>query len=149
MAESARPVRIAKEFHWEMGHRLPFHAGGCQNIHGHSYRMRVEIEGSLDANGMVLDYFDLKEIVEPIVARIDHSFLCDNQDAEMLAFFERTPLKHVVVPFRTTAENIAAWMLEEIAASLASYANLNRLAIRLQETERVYADVAAELRGRA
>jgi 6-pyruvoyltetrahydropterin/6-carboxytetrahydropterin synthase len=149
MPEPTPTVRIAKEFHWEMGHRLPFHAGGCQNIHGHSYRMNVELEGTLDANGMVLDYFDLKEIVEPIVQRIDHSFLCDESDAEMLAFFAANPLKHVVVPFRTTAENITAWMIRQIGESLASYANITRIAIRLQETERVYAEMSAELGGRA
>ncbi len=49
--------RIAKEFHWEMGHRLPFHQGGCQNIHGHSYTMRVEIIGTIDpATGMVIEH---------------------------------------------------------------------------------------------
>jgi 6-pyruvoyltetrahydropterin/6-carboxytetrahydropterin synthase len=149
MAEQERGMKIAKEFHWEMGHRLPFHSGGCQNIHGHSYRMRVELEGSLDDNGMVLDYFDMKEIVEPIVARIDHSFLCDERDAEMLAFFAANPLKHVVVPFRTTAENITSWMLQQIGASLASYGNLRRLTIRLQETERVYAEMSASLGGAA
>lgn len=149
MADHVGGVRIAKEFHWEMGHRLPFHGGGCQNIHGHSYRMRVELEGTLDANGMVLDYFDLKEIVEPIVARIDHSFLCDDRDEAMLAFFAANPMKHVVVPFRTTAENLTGWMLTQIAESLAGYPNLTRLSIRLQETERVYAEMTAPLGGAA
>jgi 6-pyruvoyltetrahydropterin/6-carboxytetrahydropterin synthase len=144
-----RTVRIAKEFHWEMGHRLPFHAGGCQNIHGHSYRMRVELEGVLDANGMVLDYFDMKEIVEPIVARIDHSFLCDDRDEEMLAFFRDHPLKHVVVPFRTTAENITGWMMEQIGAALTAYTNITGITIRLQETERVFAEMSARIGGAA
>lgn len=147
MAEAARTVRIAKEFHWEMGHRLPFHGGGCQNIHGHSYRMRVELEGALDENGMVLDYFDLKEIVEPIIERIDHSFLCDDRDEAMLAFFEANPMKHVVVPFRTTAENITGWMIEQIGARLATYHNVVALTVRLQETERVYAEMSAPLGG--
>lgn len=147
MAEQERAVRIAKEFHWEMGHRLPFHEGGCQNIHGHSYRMRVELEGSLDDNGMVLDYFDLKEIVEPIVARIDHSFLCDDRDATMIEFLSINALKHVVVPFRTTAENITTWMLQQIAESLTTRSNLTRLTIRLQETERVYAEMSIPIGG--
>ena len=145
MAEREAAIRIAKEFHWEMGHRLPFHSGGCQNIHGHSYRMRVELEGSLDENGMVIDYFDLKEIVEPIVARIDHSFLCDDRDEQMLAFFAINPLKHVVVPFRTTAENITSWMISQIAERLTAYPNLTRLSIRLMETERVHAEQSAAL----
>ena len=38
-------MKIAKEFRWEMGHRLPEHFGLCKNIHGHSYKMVVEFEG--------------------------------------------------------------------------------------------------------
>ncbi len=136
---------IAKDFHWEMGHRLPFHKGGCQNIHGHSYRMRVVIEGNLDVNGMVLDYFDLKEIVEPIVARLDHSFLCDDADREMLDFFAANPLKHVVVPFRTTAENLAGWFLERIGERLSGFPSLISLTVRIHETERTYAERSGPL----
>ena len=40
-------MKIAKEFRWEMGHRLPEHFGLCKNIHGHSYKMIVEFEGEL------------------------------------------------------------------------------------------------------
>ena len=139
-----RMMRIAKDFRWEMGHRLPFHSGGCQNIHGHSYRMRVAIEGTLDDNGMVLDYFDLKEIVDPLVQHVDHSFLCDQSDEQMLAFFRDNPLKHVIVPFRTTAENLAAWFLELVTAELRRFPNIRSLTIRLYETERTYAECSAE-----
>ena len=139
-----RMMRIAKDFRWEMGHRLPFHSGGCQNIHGHSYRMRVAIEGTLDDNGMVLDYFDLKEIVDPLVQHVDHSFLCDQSDEQMLAFFRDNPLKHVIVPFRTTAENLAGWMLEQIANELKQYRNIRTLTVRVHETEKTYAEVRGE-----
>ena len=27
-------MKIAKEFRWEIGHRLPEHFGLCKNIHG-------------------------------------------------------------------------------------------------------------------
>lgn len=146
-AENERTTLIAKDFRWEMGHRLPFHSGGCQNIHGHSYRLRVVIEGRLDDNGMVMDYFDLKEIVDPIVDRLDHAFLCDDQDTAMLDFFETNRLKHLVVPFRTTAENIAGWLLEQIAASLSGYVNLLTLIVRVAETDRTYAERSIPLAG--
>lgn len=133
-------VRIAKDFHWEMGHRLPFHEGGCRNIHGHSYRMRVVVEGHLDKHGMVMDYFDMKEIIDPLVARLDHSFLCDEGDRTMLDFFAANPLKHVIVPFYTTAENLAQWFLENIAELLKAYPNIASLTVRLHETERTYAE---------
>lgn len=141
MNKQAKPtVRVAKEFHWEMGHRLPFHTGGCQNIHGHSYRLWVEVEGVADQHGMVVDYFDLKQMIEPIIARIDHSFLCDHQDNLMVDFFGQTPLKHVVVPFNTTAENVAGWLMESIAAQLQHLPNITGLTVRLHETERTYAE---------
>lgn len=133
-------TRISKEFHWEMGHRLPFHEGGCRNIHGHSYRMRVVVEGRLDDHGMVLDYFDLKSLVDPLVAQLDHAFLCDDNDAEMLAFFAANPLKHVVVPFLSTAENLAGWFLDQIAHKLHPYKNIVAITVRIHETERTYAE---------
>ncbi len=143
--QQADVLRIAKDFHWEMGHRLPFHEGGCRNLHGHSYRMQVVIEGVLDSHGMVLDYFDLKEIVQPLVDRLDHAFLCDAGDAEMLAFFQAHPLKHEVVPFLTTAENLTGWFAAGIAELLRPYPNLRSLTVRVHETERTYAERSRSL----
>jgi hypothetical protein len=65
----------------------------------------------------------------------------------MLAFFERNPLKHVVVPFYTTAENLARWMLTEIAGRLAAYPHLTALTVRVHETERTYAERGMALGG--
>ncbi|MGA1414241.1 MAG: 6-pyruvoyl trahydropterin synthase family protein, partial [Candidatus Kapaibacteriota bacterium] len=104
--------RIAKEFHWEMGHRLPFHDGGCQNIHGHSYTMRVEVIGEIDpATGMVIDYFDMKSLVQPLIDTLDHSFLLDSSDQILVEFFKEHPMKVNIVDFYSTAENIAHYIL--------------------------------------
>lgn len=138
--DASTTTRIARDFHWEMGHRLPFHEGLCRNLHGHSYRMQVVVEGHLDENGMVLDYFDLKEVVQPLVDRLDHVFLCDAQDEVMLEFLAAHELRHVVVPFVTTAENLAGWFLDGIRPLLARYANVAGLTVRIHETERSYAE---------
>ncbi len=136
-------TRIAKDFRWEMGHRLPFHNGGCQNIHGHSYRLRVEITGEPDAYGMVLDYFDLKTAVQPLVDALDHAFMCDESDATMQDFFRENPMKVVNVPFHTTAENIARYILEHITAELADAvgARIESVSVRVSETETTFAEV--------
>ncbi|TAE29289.1 MAG: 6-carboxytetrahydropterin synthase [Candidatus Kapaibacterium sp.] len=141
-------TRIAKEFHWEMAHRLPFHTGGCQNVHGHSYKLWVELEGETDTNGMVLDYLDLKRAVAPLVDALDHSFLCDRADSVMVRFFAEHPLKAVMVDFPTTAENIAAYLLGEITSRLQeqcsreAWMRLRSIRVRVQETERTFAEVA-------
>mgnify|MGYP001809755764 FL=1 len=135
-------TRIAKEFRWEMGHRLPFHEGLCRNLHGHSYSMRVEIEGETDLHGMVMDYYDIKTIVQPIVDKLDHAFLCDEGDEVMKEFFHTNPMKTVMVPFYTTAENIAAYMLGHICDALAATpSSVHRVMIRVYETEKTYAEV--------
>jgi len=134
-------TRIAKEFRWEMGHRLPFHEGLCRNIHGHSYSMRVEIEGETDDHGMVMDYYDIKTIVQPIVDMLDHAFLCDENDEIMKEFFRTNPMKTVFVPFYTTAENIALYMLEKVCMALADKKNIGKVMIRVYETEKTYAEV--------
>lgn len=144
-------TRIAKEFHWEMAHRLPYHTGGCQNVHGHSYKLWVELEGEPNKQGMVLDYLELKQVVAPLVDGLDHSFLCDRSDEVMMKFFAENPLKVVIVDFPTTAENIASHLIDEISSRLQEHItaeNMQRLKtirVRVQETERTYSEVSRSL----
>ena len=128
-----------------MAHRLPFHDGGCRNVHGHSYRMWVELTGEPDANGMVLDYFDLKALVDPLVAEIDHAFLCDRSDTLITEFLNQSGLKAAYVDFPTTAENIARWFYERLAIMFAPMKHLRELCVRIQETERTFAEVSGTL----
>jgi 6-pyruvoyltetrahydropterin/6-carboxytetrahydropterin synthase len=140
-------MKIGKEFRWEMGHRLPLHTRGCQNVHGHSYRLVVEMEGEPGPNGMVADYTDLKAIVKPIVDTLDHAFMCDESDALVRTFLEGAALKAVFVPFHTTAENIGTYLLRQIADAIAeekkrstAWNNVTHVRLRLCETESTYAD---------
>ena len=129
-----------------MAHRLPFHEGGCKNIHGHSYSMTVELSGNPDANGMVLDYFDLVRIVEPQIKEIDHAFLCDENDTLVKDFLQSSGLKVVFVDFPTTAENIAGWFFERLSVEFMPMKNIRELRIIISETERTTAEVAGEIR---
>lgn len=139
-------VRIGKVFRWEMGHRLPYHSGGCENLHGHSYQLWVEVVGTIDPNGMVLDYYEIKKIVQPIIDHLDHSFLCTRSDTVLVEFFQNHPeFKVVYVDFYTTAENIARYFLELLYPRFVRYPNLQELRIRVSETEKTFAEVTASL----
>lgn len=143
-------IRIAKEFRWEMAHRLPFHTGGCQNLHGHSYRATIILEGDADPHGMVLDYLELARIVEPLLKQLDHAFLCSEDDTIMRNFFAQHPdFKVVYVPFATTAENIAQWLAERLCGALRRYGNIHCLWVRIHETERTFAEVTRTLSAHA
>src|SRR6266511_3452212 len=111
-------MKIAKEFRWEMGHRLPDHEGLCRNVHGHSYKMSVEVTGELNANGMVVDFFELGEIVNPILDRYDHSFLCSENDKPMAEFLRSNDMKRVFVDYPTTVENICNDFTEQIGGQM-------------------------------
>jgi 6-pyruvoyltetrahydropterin/6-carboxytetrahydropterin synthase len=78
-------------------------------MHGHTYRVRVHIEGPVDAeNGWVMDFADMKRACAPLIEQLDHHHLneipgLENPTAEALArwFWERLkdalPLKQIVV----------------------------------------------------
>ena len=136
---------ITKEFRWEMGHRLPFHNGLCKNLHGHSYRMIVSLEGELDLNGFLLDYFELKQIVQPLVDTLDHAFMCSSDDATVLHFLEEHDMKKLIVDFNTTAENISLWFAESIKDEIKSYKNIDAIDVTIFETPTASATRRIEL----
>ena len=83
------PTRVTCSFTFEAAHRLPWHAGRCRNLHGHSYRLEVTVAGPLTENGVVVDFDELGEVVRRVVVdRWDHRDLnedLDNPTAELLA----------------------------------------------------------------
>ncbi len=82
-------TRVTCSFTFEAAHRLPWHPGRCRNLHGHSYRLDVSVEGALDDRGVVVDFDDLAAAVRTgVVDRWDHADLneiLDNPTAELLA----------------------------------------------------------------
>ena len=102
--------------------------------------MIVELEGSCDENGMMMDYGEMKRLVAPLVDRFDHCFLCDDKDELMQSFLATTPFKHVIVPFTTTAENLVFHLLDELWKIFLPYQQVTSLRLRLQETEISYAE---------
>jgi 6-pyruvoyltetrahydropterin/6-carboxytetrahydropterin synthase len=135
-------MKIAKEFRWEMGHRLPSHSGLCKNVHGHSYRMIVEITGDVRDDGMVIDFFDLNKVVEPIIEKYDHAFLCSRDDKIMADFLSRENMKRVFVEYPSTVENICRDLSFQIGKAMENSGNGNiaSINVRLFETPNSYAE---------
>jgi len=138
-------MKIAKEFRWEMGHRLPEHFGLCKNIHGHSYKMLIEFEGELDKNGMIIDYYDIEKIINPIIEKLDHAFMVNKDDKVVLEFLGKMNSKKVVVAFQSTAENICLYLLNEIKKAHLPE-NVNKIKVRVYETAYDYAEETLQLK---
>ncbi len=140
-------MKIAKEFRWEMGHRLPEHTGLCRNIHGHSYKLIVELEGELNENGMIIDFYDLGLIVKPIIDRLDHSFLCQTNDTIVREFLEKNNMKIFLVDYLSTVENISKNLLDEIITEIKQrdLKNIQRVTLKINETPNSYAECSKEI----
>lgn len=121
------------------------HGGLCRNLHGHSYAMEVFLTGTTNNEGMVMDYFDLNEIVSPIVAELDHSFVVDRSDTGLLDFLVTHNLKHTVLDSPSTAENLAVYCLHNIMERLPKGYSLTKLAVSIHETEKTSAFVESPI----
>ena len=135
-----------------MSHMLAGHEGQCKNLHGHTYHLEVEVakqKGELQevgpAQGMVVDFKELKEIVnDKIVDRLDHAFLywakssadLEHKIAELL---EENSRKVVKVDFRPTAENMARYFWKWLKDDLLEL-GLRLEKLRVWETETSYAE---------
>lgn len=137
-------MKIAKEFRWEMGHRLPEHFGLCKNIHGHSYKMIVQFEGELNKDQMVIDYYDVENIINPIIQELDHSFMVNKNDTVVLEFLEKMNFKKVIVDFNATSENICKFMLNRISKAKLPE-NIKSVKVRIYETQFDYAEDSIKL----
>lgn len=112
---------VTKIFKFEMAHQLDScYAGECKNIHGHSYKLEVTFDGELNKDGMVMDFKEMKEIVQPLVDHFDHSFITKDD-------FNMNP----------TAENMAKYIFDKIRQCTILIKK-----VRLWETDSCYAEVS-------
>ena len=87
------------------GHYLRNYRGKCENPHGHNYKVRVTLAGKeLDETGLLLDFKLLKQVLRPVIERIDHQMLNDLEP-----FTELNP----------SAENLARYFYDQTSVQLA------------------------------
>ncbi len=64
---------VTVEAGFSSGHYLRNYKGKCENPHGHNYKVRVTLAGTeLDEAGLLLDFKLLKQVLRPVIERIDH-----------------------------------------------------------------------------
>lgn len=138
-------MKVAKEFKWEMGHRLPEHFGNCKNIHGHSYKMIVEFVGDLNDNDMIIDFYDVDKIIKPLIDDLDHAFMVNTHDKVVVEFLEKIKSKIIIVEFNSTVENICKFVLNEIK-KFELPKNIRSVSVRIYETNEDYAEESISIR---
>jgi 6-pyruvoyltetrahydropterin/6-carboxytetrahydropterin synthase len=69
-------VRLDKEYHvFSAAHFITFDRDVCERLHGHNYRVAVEVNGALDENCYVVDFIALRDALKAITDELDHHML--------------------------------------------------------------------------
>jgi len=143
-------VRVTREFRFEMAHALWNYDGKCANIHGHSYILQVTVIGEpiSDENnpkyGMVIDFGDLKKIVnKAIVDIMDHSLvISEKSEYEGLLQTEQMFERRHITSFQPTCENMVIEFARILKKELPSSVKL--FSVRLWETATSFAEWYAD-----
>lgn len=114
---------LKTEANFDSAHFLMDYYGKCENLHGHRWRAVVYLEAeSLQREGtmrdMVLDFGVFKRAVRDVAEGLDHTFLVEEGSLApaTLAALEAEGFTLTLLPFRTTAENLARYFAERLAA---------------------------------
>ncbi|MDR3569836.1 MAG: 6-carboxytetrahydropterin synthase QueD [Syntrophobacteraceae bacterium] len=85
-------------------HNLREFRGKCENLHGHNWKVEVVLRGkSLQNNGIVVDFGEVKAEVRAILEEMDHRYL-----NELPAFSTDNP----------SSENICRFLFEKLSKRL-------------------------------
>ncbi|MDO8953955.1 MAG: 6-carboxytetrahydropterin synthase QueD [Gammaproteobacteria bacterium] len=114
-------VKVISDF--SASHILPGYPGDCARLHGHNWKVELEVKvlaSAINEIGIGVDFKDLKKALREVLDRVEHRHIND------------------IPPFDTinpTAENLSIWIYQEIKPLLA-HTPCTLLAISLWETER-------------
>jgi 6-pyruvoyltetrahydropterin/6-carboxytetrahydropterin synthase len=129
-------VRMRKAVHvFSAGHFITLSDTLCEPIHGHNWTVAAEVEGPMDAHGMVVDFILLRDLLTEILAELDHRMLLptgnpliavETADGEVTARFGGRrwvfPADEcVLLPMvNTTAEMLARWIGLRLTAAFSA-----------------------------
>lgn len=131
-------VRLEKEHHvFSAAHFITFAGDICERLHGHNYRVAVEVEGPLDENQYVIDFIALRDQLKQITDELDHRMLLPSGhplirvtagDKDVEAVFTPDGRRWVfprgdcaILPvLNTTAELLARYIAERLRDAIAA-----------------------------
>ena len=119
-------IKVEGEF--EAAHRIVDYPGKCDRLHGHNWKVEIQIRGNvLDKLGMLIDFKLAKAALMEVLAALDHQYLNElepfrviNPTAENLAqYIYRVLEKHEL--FQAGSAYLAAIRVWESAHSSVTY----------------------------
>ncbi len=114
---------LKTEASFDAAHFLADYYGKCENLHGHRWRVvayleQPELQEESTMRDMVLDFGVFKRALRGLCEEYDHTFLVEEGTLkpQTIRCLEDEGFELTVVPFRTTAENLARHFADELIA---------------------------------
>ncbi|HQR09530.1 MAG TPA: 6-carboxytetrahydropterin synthase [Gemmatales bacterium] len=144
-------VRVTKDhLTFCSGHFITYEGRQCERLHGHNYKVTVEVSGPLDDNHYVFDFIALKRLTMQISDELDHRMMLPAKskyikveivDDQVNVSFEKKrwsfPLDDcVLLPIEnTTAELLAQYIASRIRNSLLSECKFTPVTLTVEVEE--------------
>jgi 6-pyruvoyltetrahydropterin/6-carboxytetrahydropterin synthase len=113
-------LKIIENF--SSAHQLQGYKGKCEDLHGHNWKVEVEVKGEkLNSIGLLMDFKDLKETVRTITEELDHRFLNDiikdtNPSSELIARYIHRLIKDKF-PDSISLASVTVWESDNSCAT--------------------------------
>ena len=107
---------VKTEDSFDSAHFLARYNGKCRNIHGHRWRVVIEIAGENLDDGMVVDFTDIKAALNALTDNLDHSLVMEKDTLKPQTYecLVDEGFRIMIMDFRPTAENFAKYFFDEI-----------------------------------
>lgn len=107
---------VKTEDSFDSAHFLARYNGKCRNIHGHRWRVVIEIAGENLDDGMVVDFTDIKAVLKSLTDNLDHSLVMEKDTLKPQTYecLVDEGFRIMIMDFRPTAENFAKYFFDEI-----------------------------------
>ena len=100
--------RVERRFTLPIGHRLSLHEGRCSSIHGHNFVVLVGVMSEyLNENYMVIDFSDLKAVVDGLLDQLDHCLMINETDFRIGQELRKLGMRVMNVDYDPTAEKLS------------------------------------------
>ena len=109
-----------KDLDFDAAHYTKGNESKCRNLHGHTYRVEVEIYGEISReNGMVIDFLLLKKVVKKILSEYDHKIIIPRKDLDKVDIKGPFNVEIKVIDYpEATTEYIALDIAKRVYAEL-------------------------------
>ena len=107
---------VRTEGSFDAAHFLANYQGKCRNLHGHRWRVIIEVKSETLENGMVIDFTEIKKDLKDMLEQYDHSLIIEENTAseKLLEALNEDDYKINIVKFRPTAESFAHFFFSEL-----------------------------------